>query len=1416
MLRAEVVGMILAALVYGCHGQFEGSSRQPNLVIPVSRNCTDGSGSEVATPLPMGSAEATEGGGGSGESASSFYGGRETGGSLYRGPCVELTEALNLLTSEVTLELEPGVHHLRPSPSEPSLLPPPHGLRHVALAGKTGKTGQMSVVIECNNEMGLAFVNISGLAISDVSLVNCEIGRDVLISSLRLLEESVKLWYAVPEGSKVGVFLGNCRDVVLRNVGVDGTNGLGLLGVNLLGESRLQNTTFSRNTRQSCNTTQPPRYEDAHREVGGGAVLVYQDKHPPTNKRGVSTVELDTWTEQHPHTLTVTDSTFERNAGCSSTAFSKEESPSTLDTHYLVGGGGGLSILLTQQSYSVNVSVELSTFLHNDAKEGAGAYVSTFSGVRRSSVSFVNCTFEQNGLRSARGEGSGIADSACHSGAGLMIRTDMKRPSDSDYQLSSSQTTTLIQIIGTSFSNNAALIKGGGVTADSAYTSMTTPTATPTDEGGGSEDIYSYSTQWIVQDSTFTGNTANQGSAAHFQQGYLLLSSPSSNEGARGRVPLTLRNVTSTRNTKHAPPGRKGTQLSSSALDIANLVVTIQDSLLCVDNAVTALVLRSSAMNVADGCKVHFLRNVGYRGGAVLLEGETSIIRLRNQSSVVFENNSAVLTGGAIHIIPPLSSHSHQEHLTFYGSCFLYPPTTRQNCSTCFNISRSLSSVRFANNHAPKGGAVFGSTLESCPWVWLMRFKTNENIYQAMYNDADSFIEFDAFPNSTSVLSTLPVKMEVNKEDKSMELYPGQIVNLRIMIMDNFGQTIPSVIQSTTFDASPSVISATIGPEGSWYVNYRRDPFLRVRGRENQSVNVTVIEILSLISVNLTVKLLPCSIGFVYNDTRGRCMCNPRLLERRIRCNFKNYRELTIPPNTWTGLLYSGPEDPANRTSLPASAMGDLVVNECPLSYCLGVASNTTPPNNDSQCLAGSLHGGVLCGGCIANHSAVLGPYNQCKVCTNISLMLIPLFAVAGIVLFLCIALFQLTVDKGWVYVIIFHCNTVTLYAYLLPSSSKLHHLLIPANLVSLQIGFGVCFYDGMTTLDHTGLQLVFPFYLFFLMVLFGLLSKRSSRLSQHFSPTQTFITLSIMSYTSVLETCVTAINAITLTTLNGHTSLRWTADPNLPYFTGKHRYLLIASGILVVVYIIPFPILMLLPGVVYKHTKNFKPFFDAMWAPYQIRFRFWLGARVLCLVAVYSMVYFLSTSGTRVLLFSTTLFLFLQVQASIRPFRSKWINLLDQTLIAIVVLLAALTPYSENSYASEYVREKIETEYRSLLSPRAWEGIVSAVLGVSYLLLIVGLCCNLAIRFPKVRGVHVGVKSAVLGCCGRLREEIGRRGRGRRMEESFDVSLPGLHDPDMGLRMTATSFRLSPDGRVPRRSFNRLRETLLDNEVQL
>ena len=99
-------------------------------------------------------------------------------------------------------------------------------------------------------------------------------------------------------------------------------------------------------------------------------------------------------------------------------------------------------------------------------------------------------------------------------------------------------------------------------------------------------------------------------------------------------------------------------------------------------------------------------------------------------------------------------------------------------------------------------------------------------------------------------------------------------------------------------------------------------------------------------------------------------------------------------------------------------------LNNCLFDYCnqSNVSFDVTAP--DHQCVGDRT--GILCGKCHSGLSLMLGS-NRCASCSNYYLLLLPVFALAGIVLVAILMFLNLTVSVGTINGLLFYANMVKL-----------------------------------------------------------------------------------------------------------------------------------------------------------------------------------------------------------------------------------------------------------------------------------------------------------------------------------------------------------------------------------------------------
>ena len=297
----------------------------------------------------------------------------------------------------------------------------------------------------------------------------------------------------------------------------------------------------------------------------------------------------------------------------------------------------------------------------------------------------------------------------------------------------------------------------------------------------------------------------------------------------------------------------------------------------------------------------------------------------------------------------------------------------------------------------------------------------------------------------------------------------------------------------------------------------------------------------------LVVDIMECPLGFSKNEQSGKCNCAPL---------FRNHNVSCIAVHNTSSFHRSGPNWFAfinnSRTCL-------TIYTSCPFDYCNSSLVIFNIRNPDNQCTGSRT--GILCVQCQPGLSLLLGS-NRCAPCFNVYLLLVLVFALAGIVLVGVLMVLNLTVSSSTVNSLLIYANMVKL------SENVFFPISLPLvvsrfiSWLNLDFGIEVCLYDGLDGYWKTWLQFAFPAYLFILMggiIIGSEYSVRICRLcGSHAVPA--LATLFLMSYTKILQAVTNALSMSQLD-CNGTMLKVWSVDGNIDYFSGKHLILVIFSS---------------------------------------------------------------------------------------------------------------------------------------------------------------------------------------------------------------------------------------------------------------
>ena len=672
-----------------------------------------------------------------------------------------------------------------------------------------------------------------------------------------------------------------------------------------------------------------------------------------------------------------------------------------------------------------------------------------------------------------------------------------------------------------------------------------------------------------------------------------------------------------------------------------------------------------------------FNNNTGINGGAIMLIGD-SLIHLTQGLRANFTNNKALSSGGAIYDI---SSPFDKTHCTFQVNITQYDDIA----------------VLFENNKATvTGNSVFSPKLYDC---LMCNNKINSKMATEIYNTTFIFISNDAFQ-----LSTTPIKL-VNCHNSTifntLSTYPGQTINFSVAAIDAVGYHSYSIVTIALVRKEKLTGFTYI----NWWFSEREDTQVIRESDDCTLINITihtndtstldipkygallftVPSIANITVVNIHLK--SCPPGFELSFQTGSCICSRILSSLNIsgytpNCSI-NTRTFNRPikSNSWAGI--------SNEKSTVF-----LFALHCPHGYCNSAKIfNVFQYRKNSFVIAtkdllviSSLclnnREGRLCSKCSTvngvNYSVVFGS-TECRQCSNWWLWTLVFYAAAGPLLIYLLYALRLTLTTGTLNGIIFYAQAANAGLFDLLSSqcnrAMMYGMKVAMFLISimnLNLGFPLCFYNGMTELWKAGLSLLFPLYLLTIVVVLIILSRCSLRLSSKIahSSVQIMVTVVHLSFSKLLLALFDVFISVQLySNINDPLNV-WFNDGSVTYGDTNHMKLMIVTSVIVGIFLIPYMLIILTGRLLMKSNKireYLRPIYEAIHAPYKYNKQYWFTARQLLLIFFY-ILYTIYRGKNLLFPFSIALpiyFLFVAVQAHLRPFKNKIINLLDLFVMA-------------------------------------------------------------------------------------------------------------------------------------------------------
>ena len=745
---------------------------------------------------------------------------------------------------------------------------------------------------------------------------------------------------------------------------------------------------------------------------------------------------------------------------------------------------------------------------------------------------------------------------------------------------------------------------------------------------------------------------------------------------------MTLENCTARYNQGTADTSLYSTVASMTFVNWNNVTITVKS--VFTNNWSPAIIAYNSNLNLKG--KILFQDNVGSYGAAISLL-QSSYLILHEHLNATFVNNEALLYGGAI--------YSDGEDVPGNSICAIQIYSNK-------TVHRELDiNMTFIDNKAGlAGNSIYANSLYNCLQSYSLNISEKVNITNLLSMKFESSVTVN---NKLKQMSSQPVNIcsckpsnntsnspiiecEVSSSFKhTIHTYPGKSIPLYLAAVDGSHRTVysPAVgfVSSNVIMNTHSTNTTLSLKSGQSLKALSHSKCILIMYNILNTIDKRTHGLFTIATPGspptwfADVDVDRCPKGFMIKN--GICTCNQFIINiiDNVHCNITG-ASITRPIGSWFG-------DVSFRNT---TGLGYATV--CPQGNCKDTTTSFDMTELDSVCVYSKT--GVLCGQCQTNLSVVFG-ITDCKRCSNIWLLTLIVYAISGVVIVTVLLTLHLTIAAGPLAGIILTCNIITVSTidYLQGNEFFLYAMKIFVSLMNLNLGFPLCLYDGMTPTIKTGLQFIYPIYLWVLAFGFIILSRYSTRISNQTasSSIQVLATLIHFSFSKLLITTIDILVFVPVKTEMNGTVTVWYGDGNIFYLRDKEHIILFCLALAALVFfIIPY-ILFVTFGVYCMKWRRFinyiRPFVESFHGPYKNGMGYWFGVRVIVVVYIY--IVYASLRG-----YNVSLMLFMQflgvasltlIQASVKPFRSPKLNHIDVTCLSIVSLqLTTILPINRSS----------------------------------------------------------------------------------------------------------------------------------------
>ena len=1170
--------------------------------------------------------------------AEQFYLISSSSTSCPSNPCYSLTDVIQnpsqYFVSNTAIKFLPG-HHRTNITKDISVLI--KDVQNISMIGYDRTNNHSNSVIHCTGSLGFAFINVTMLTIAKLSFAFCGAHFPFPVEEKFVyLDDFVTKLHFTNE-SKVTFYFLQTINVTISEVNINNSSGAGLLGINMLGYSKISQTMFTGN-RPNC-------------------LVMFLD--------------IPSVSQAFPSTIF--------NIEDSHVSFGKLPNHS----HW---GATGLGIVLAQSTYYVHILIS-SIEACNNMKNWYG------------NLHFVidNWECQCSMIQGKKIASINMVEEKDKTGIYLKPKTssdtcNCSKPAEEEYtvQLSDSYFVGVGIDLGANEALCDARVKLQNLTVQnitqlkSYIFRMTSIELEDVKFAYNEHKLY-----FFLSNITFLGRCHFINNTGYPCILYLARSNISfhgdvtfiGNKAKWATIILVIYSTMKFCQTAELD-GNEGWVGSAIALySHSQLIVGEQSEMIFLRNYAQqdggAILAKSSKMVVEPEAMITFLENEAYDGGALALQDGATII-LKSHSQITFIRNHAQRNGGALHVADPAIRITFDTR-SYWILCFF---EVQENFS-----SPALPSLVFSNNTATSAGSsLYGGSVNLC------NDSRGIHVFKKMFHFQESQQLSTVSSNPTRVCVCINNVPNCNITQYNVTAYPGETFQVSAVAVGQMLGTVPFTVQSRFTSASSGSTPYMKALQGTQKVRGMCTSLTYTIASSHQSEDLvlTVDKLdkyvpqyslqysdkkpLVLKNLHLHVQMMHCPMGFILQDSL--CVCQLQLQKHEINCSIDS-QKVNRPSSTWI-----------NATFTNGSEDGVLVHEQCPFDYCKPESFDLDLEEPDEQCAFN--RSGILCGACQQNLSHVFGT-SACKECSSLWVLLwVPLNALAGLALVVFLVVLNLTVSVGTINGLIFYANIVRVnHAIFFPPNISNSFLSWFIAWINLDLGIETCFYNGLDAYVKTWLQFVFPLYIWFLVGIIIILSHYSTfaaKLSGR-NAVPVLATLFLLSYTKLLRIIITVFQSTELKFPDNSVRKIWLYDGNIDYLKGKHIPLYIAAHLLLLIFL-PYTAILISIQFLQKRSsykllswvKRLKPLFDAYTGPYKDRHRYWTGLLLLVRIVLFLIISMNSHGKADINLLaiiSTVLSLLVYLAFAGGVYKAWYLNIIQYSFFLNLGILSSATFYT-------------------------------------------------------------------------------------------------------------------------------------------